>query len=64
MSIQTKNSEIKDFELCLGNTSKDFTTDNMKEKTGLKGVVIFFVDFNSIVTNDNLDIHKYLMKRI
>ena len=36
----------------------------MKEKTGLKGVVIFFVDFNSIDTNDNLDTHIYLMKRI
>ena len=36
----------------------------MKKKTGLKGVVKFFsVDFNPIVTNDILDIHKYLMKR-
>ena len=31
----------------------------MKEKTGLKGVVIFFVDFSSIDTSNNLDIRKY-----
>ena len=35
----------------------------MKEKTRLKRAVIFFVDFNSVDTNDNLDIHKYLIKR-
>ena len=34
------------------------------KKTGLKGVLIFFsAAFNSINTNDILDIHKYLMKR-
>ena len=51
------------YTLCLRNISKDFTINNMK-KTGLKGVVKFFsVDFNSIDTNDILDIHRYLMKR-
>ena len=30
-----KSSEIKDYTLCLGNISKDFTINNM-EKTGLK----------------------------
>ena len=60
--FKAKNSEIKDYALCLGNVSKDFTINNMK-KTGLKGVVKFFsVDFNPI-DNDILDIHKYLMKR-
>ena len=35
------------------------------KKTGLKGVVIFFVNFNPIDTNSILvDIHKYLMKRL
>ena len=62
--FQAKNSEIKDYALCLGNISKDFTINNMN-KTGLKGVVNFFsVDFNPIDTNDILDIHEYLMKRI
>ena len=60
-SRQKKDSEIKDYTLCLGNISKDFTI-NMK-KTGLKKSVKFFsVDFNLIDTNDNLDIYRYLMK--
>ena len=33
--FKAKNSEIKDYTLCLGNISKDFTIHNMK-KTGLK----------------------------
>ena len=60
--FKAKDSEIKDYALCLGNTSKDFTINNMK-KTRLKGVIKFFsVAFNPIDTNDILDIHKYLMK--
>ena len=35
--FKAKNSEIKDYALCLGNVSKDFTINNMK-KTELKGV--------------------------
>ena len=49
----------------LGNFSKDFTSNNMKRKTVLKRFVNFFsVDFNTIDTNNILDIHKYFMKRI
>ena len=59
-----KDSEIKDYALCLGNISKDFTINNLKKKTGLKGSVKFFsVDFDPTDTNDILDIHKYLIKR-
>ena len=48
--------------MCLGNISKDFTINNMKE-TGLKGYVhAFSVDYDIINTNDILDIQKYLMK--
>ena len=37
----------------------------MYEKAGLKGVANFFpVDFNPIDTNDIIDNHKNLMKRI
>ena len=39
--FKAKNSEIKDYALCLGNVSKDFTINNMK-KTGLKGVFCWF----------------------
>ena len=42
ISSKQKNSEIKDYALCLGNISKDFTINDMK-KTGLKGVVKFFL---------------------
>ena len=57
--FKTKDSEIKDYALSLGNVSKDFTI-NIIKKTGLKGVVKFFsVDFNPIETNDIIDFHKY-----
>ena len=62
--FKAKDSEVKDYALCVGNISKDFTINNMKKKTGLKGTVNFFsVDFNPIDANDILDVHKYLMKR-
>ena len=41
--FKAKDSEIKKYPLCLGNVSKDFTIDNMKKKTGLKGSVKFFL---------------------
>ena len=34
---------IKDYAVYLGNISKDFTVNNMKKKTGLKGSVNFFL---------------------
>ena len=41
-----KDSEKKDYALCLGNISKNFTINNII-KTGLKEVVkIFSVDFS------------------
>ena len=61
--FKVKDSEIKDYALCLGNISKDFTIHIMK-KNRIKGVLNFFsIDFNPIDTNDILDIHKYLAKR-
>ena len=62
--FKSKIFDIKDFTLCLGNISKDFTINNMK-KTGLEGIVklIIIIDSNPIDTNDILNIHKYLVKR-
>ena len=61
--FKAKDSEIKDYTLCLGNISKDFIINNM-EKTRLKGSVKFFsVDFDPIDANYILDIHKYLIKK-
>ena len=56
--FKAKNSETKDYTMCLGNISKDFTINKM-EKNGIRR--IFSVDFNLV---DNNNIHKYLMKRI
>ena len=49
--------------LCLGNISKDWPVDNMKD-TGLNGYVYdFSVDYDAIAVDDIKDIHKYLMKK-
>ena len=60
--FKSKDSEIVATPLCLGNISKDFSVDNMK-KIGLNGYAYYFsVDYNAIVVDDILDIHKYLME--
>ena len=61
--FKAKTLGIRDYALRLGNISKDFTINNIKE-TGLKGIAKFCsVDFNPIDINNSLDIHKHLMKR-
>ena len=35
-NLKKKNSEIKDYVLCLGNTSKDLTINNMKKKSRIE----------------------------
>ena len=48
---------------CLGNISKDWSVDNMKD-TGLNGYVYdFSVDYDATSVDDTKDIHKYLMKK-
>ena len=60
---KAKDSEITAYPLCLGNISKEWSVDNMKN-TGLKGYVYdFSVDYDAIAVADILDIHKYLMKK-
>ena len=60
--MKEKDSETKKYPLCLGNISKDFTTNNMK-KTGLNGYVHeFSLDYNIIDTSNIINIYKYLMK--
>ena len=61
--FKAKDSEIVASPLCLGNISKDWSTDNMK-KTGLTGYVYdFSVDYGAVTVDDILDIHEYLMKK-
>ena len=61
--FKAKDSEIVATPLFLGNISKDFSVDNMK-KTGLYGNVSeFSIDYDAIVNDKILDIHKYLMEK-
>ena len=61
--FKAKDSAIVASPLCLGNISKDWSTNNMK-KTGLTGYVYdFSADYNTSTVDDIKDIHKYLMKK-
>ena len=61
--FKAKDSEIVATPLCLGNISKDWSVDNMKD-TGLNGYVYdFSVDYDAIAVDDILDICNYLMKK-
>ena len=63
IKFKAKDSEIVATPLFVGNISKDFSVDNMKN-TGLNGYVYDFgVDYDAIAVDDILDIHKYLMKK-
>ena len=61
--FKAKDSNIIATLLYLGNISKDWSVDNMKD-TGLNGYVYdFSVDYDAIAVYDIKDIHKYLMKK-
>ena len=63
IKFKAKYSEIVVTPLCLGNISKDWSLDNMKD-TGLNGYVYdFTVDYNAVVVDGIKAIHKYLMKK-
>ena len=48
--FKPKDSEIKDYGLCLDNVSKDFIINNMKKKKRIKkSCKIFSIDFNPIL---------------
>ena len=62
--FKAKDSEILPNLLCLGNISKDWSTDNM-ERTGFNGYVYDFnVDYDATDIDDVTDIHKKLMRKI
>ena len=63
IKFKAKDSEIIASPFCLGNISNDWSTDNLKKKTGFTGYVYdFSVDYN-VTDVDIKDIHKYLMKK-
>ena len=62
--FKAKDSEIVAVPLCLRNTSKDWSIDNVK-KPELSGYVYdFSVDYDAIAVDDMLDIYNYLMKKM
>ena len=62
--FKAKDSEIVASSLCLGNISRDWSTDNM-ENTGLSGCIHdFSVDHDATDVDDIKEIHKYLMKKM
>ena len=61
--FKAKDSKVAASPLCLGNISKNWSTENMK-KTGLTGYVYdFSVDYEATNVDDIKNIHKYLMKK-
>ena len=61
--FKAKDSKIVVSPLCLGNISKDWTTDKMKKKGFNRYVYDFSVDYNATDNDDIKDIHNYLMKK-
>ena len=63
IKFKAKDSNIIANPLCLGNISKDWSVDNMKD-TGLNGYVYdFSVDYDTTSADDIKGINKYLMKK-
>ena len=63
IKFKAKDFNIIATPLCLGNISKDWSVDNMKD-TRLNGYVCdFSVDYDATDVDDIQDIHKYLMKK-
>ena len=61
IKFKANDSAIVANPLCLGNISKDWSTDNMK-KTGLTGYVYHFsADYSTVTVDDIKNIHKYLI---
>ena len=61
--FKARDSEIAAAPLSSGNTSKNWSVDNMK-KTGFNGYAYDFrIDYDATDVDDLLDIQKYLMKK-
>ena len=61
--FKAKDSEIIASPVCLGNISKDWSTDNMRKSSFTGYVYDFSVGYDAIDANDFKYIHKYLMKK-
>ena len=63
IKFKAKDSEIVASPLCLGNISKDWSTDNMRKSSFTGYVYDFSVDYDTIDVDNIKGIHKYLMKK-
>ena len=63
IKFKAKDSNIIARTLCLGNISKDWSTDNMSKSSFTDYVYDFSVGNDAISVDDIKDIHKYLMKK-
>ena len=61
--FKAKDSEFVASPFCLGNISKDWSTDNMKRTRLDRYVYDFTVDYDGTDVDDIKGIHKYLMKK-
>ena len=61
--FEAKYSEIVASPLCLGNISKDWSTNNTKRREFNGYVYNFSVDYIATDVDDIKDIHKYLMNK-
>ena len=63
IKFKAKISQIAASPLCLGNISKDWSTDDMRKSRFTGYVYDFSVGYDAIGVDDIKDIHKYLMKK-
>ena len=63
IKFKAKDSKILASPLCLGNISKDWSTNNMRKSSFSGYVYDFSVGYDAITVDDIKDIHKYLMKK-
>ena len=63
IKFKATDSKIVAGPLCLGNISKDWSTDDMRKSSFTGYVYDFSVGYDAIDVDDIKDIHKYLMKK-
>ena len=63
IKFKAKDSEITPYPPCLGNISKDWSIDNMKETSLQVFVYDISIEYHAIKVSDILDSHKYLMEK-
>ena len=62
--INSKDSEIKTYPLCLENFSGNFSANNTKKISGLNECAYnFSVGYSSLDASNIINVHKYLVKK-